>query len=1036
METHYNAFISYRHAAVDTRIAREVQHQLENYHIPKALQEKTGIKKIDRVFRDQEELPITMDINEDIGSAIRNADFLILICSPRTQQSQWVMREIDLFLQTHTKRQILTVLAEGEPEEIVPDLLRYEERIDPLTGEMVSFPVEPLSCDYRLPLRKARQIELPRLLAALLGVSYDEIRQRRHQYEMRRRTIILSIVSTVLLVFLAYFAYSNAQIRAINDKLEESYIEVKANLEQSQRNQSYYLATESMNALSDGDRLLATNLALAALPSETEERPETAIAVYALSQAVNAYDPTPGTVAVGAYTTDGYPQDYFLNSDRTLLYIYDDTNTITYWGVETYDCRVTLHPGCEINEICLADDEHLIAVCSYDNPVICYDAVSGEELWRLDVNVLRACVLPDGQHVLLCGYNSSYQIVETASGKSVYSGNAEVPENVYACTLHYTQENRVSPDGRYLAAYISYDDEYHPVLLDLTDYSLTVLDRPYVLIEDLSFTADGNLLVLGYDASVDLYRTSISYNNSYSQTYTRSLTVDCYASPEELLWSSAFDCYGMQDLSRLDLCGDGETFLAVFSNSLVWMKQSDGSILQRFEVDAQIEYFSNEGDYEFLITKDGSNVIVYYQEGRVSGINLTAGDILQVRQGHGIYILQDDSRKIIRYRSSYDENFTAWDVDVSSGISSCCCGSDKTALVTTDNRLLLVNNETGAICQELSLEDYQGSCSSYVYDGFSSDESCLYFHFDLPAQDYPVFALSIEKGSVTRLSHVEANEVLCQVVSDAGDGFVTLGKTNTYGAGTWWIAAQAWEDDSPSSRIELTFDPQTDTLSAGPKAYALLDTEGSLHLIDRENGTDTDTGLLCNPDTLQLAWSEDGSTLAVAATEELLLLDANGAVLSHLDHNPQDLVSLAFSPYDRLFVLMGKGKLYTYSAAGQSLGQITAPYATLSNYYSAVHWYFPSEDRAWFFFDKTVAIIYDLEDLEPRSLLYSAIALLPDSEQVLSLNTFGNSYELGTYGIYSTGDLITMGQELVASAPLTDEVKAQYGIAIGENTDD
>ena len=178
MPTHFNAFISYRHCEPDATVAGHIQKQLERYHIPKAIQKATGIKKIDRIFRDKEELPLSSNLGDDIESALHNSDFLIVICSPRLMESVWCQREIALFLQDHPIERVLTVLVEGEPQDVVPEILRTDR--------------EPLSCDYRMSLRKAKEIELPRLAAAILGCRYDDLRQRQRQYKARRRTAFLS----------------------------------------------------------------------------------------------------------------------------------------------------------------------------------------------------------------------------------------------------------------------------------------------------------------------------------------------------------------------------------------------------------------------------------------------------------------------------------------------------------------------------------------------------------------------------------------------------------------------------------------------------------------------------------------------------------------------------------------------------------------------------------------------------------------------------------------------------------------------------
>ena len=73
-------------------MAGHIQKQLERYRIPKAIQKATGIKKIDRIFRDKEELPLSSNLGDDIESALHNSDFLIVICSPRLMESVWCQR--------------------------------------------------------------------------------------------------------------------------------------------------------------------------------------------------------------------------------------------------------------------------------------------------------------------------------------------------------------------------------------------------------------------------------------------------------------------------------------------------------------------------------------------------------------------------------------------------------------------------------------------------------------------------------------------------------------------------------------------------------------------------------------------------------------------------------------------------------------------------------------------------------------------------------------------------------------------------------
>ena len=119
----YNAFISYRHAPLDSKIAEHIQKQLEHFHVPHNLKSHIEHDKITRIFRDKDELPITSDLTETITNALEKSENLIVICSTNTKESMWVRREIHTFLKTHTKDKIFTVLCDGEPQDVIPEEL-------------------------------------------------------------------------------------------------------------------------------------------------------------------------------------------------------------------------------------------------------------------------------------------------------------------------------------------------------------------------------------------------------------------------------------------------------------------------------------------------------------------------------------------------------------------------------------------------------------------------------------------------------------------------------------------------------------------------------------------------------------------------------------------------------------------------------------------------------------------------------------------------------------------------------------------------
>ena len=78
MERKYKAFISYRHLPIDIDTAVRLHRIIERFVIPKRLR-KNGEKRLGLVFRDQDELPISNSLDDNIRMALDNSEFLIVI---------------------------------------------------------------------------------------------------------------------------------------------------------------------------------------------------------------------------------------------------------------------------------------------------------------------------------------------------------------------------------------------------------------------------------------------------------------------------------------------------------------------------------------------------------------------------------------------------------------------------------------------------------------------------------------------------------------------------------------------------------------------------------------------------------------------------------------------------------------------------------------------------------------------------------------------------------------------------------------------
>ena len=390
----YDAFISYKHAPLDNRVADAIQKGLERYVLPKKVKEATGKQKIERIFRDKAELPITSNLDDNISYALENADFLIVICSKSTKLSTWVPREIEYFLQFHPISHVLTVLAEGEPGEVIPEiLLKRKVLLTDAQGEpildgqgrqqYVEKMMEPLSCDYRLPPAKAKKEELPRLAAAIAGCSYDELIMRARQYRMQRLAILGSAAAVLMTIAAAYLLWSRAEI-------QKNYNISQENLRQAQINQSVYLshASETMFEI-EHDGIGAAQLALAALGTQGEERPLVPQAIRALSQSIHAYTPeglSTGRFPDGKYGAGSILLDFAVEKESGMIFLLDESGTASVFDISGQNCVYSRKfDDAYIERMFLLPAGNGKMVVCDGFSVFLLDWKQGKEMWRKDL---------------------------------------------------------------------------------------------------------------------------------------------------------------------------------------------------------------------------------------------------------------------------------------------------------------------------------------------------------------------------------------------------------------------------------------------------------------------------------------------------------------------------------------------------------------------------------------------------------------------------------------------------------------------------
>lgn len=188
----YSAFISYNHR--DRKTASWLHGALETYRVPKALwgrETPVGVlgKRLPPVFQDREELAASTDLAASVLTALEQSASLIVICTPNGRRSRWVNEEIRTFTAMGRGHRIQCLIAGGEPNASnVPGMDPELEALPPALFE--GDRTEPLGADIREGQDGKLKGKL-KLLAGLLDVRYDELRQR----EMLRRQRTMAFVA-------------------------------------------------------------------------------------------------------------------------------------------------------------------------------------------------------------------------------------------------------------------------------------------------------------------------------------------------------------------------------------------------------------------------------------------------------------------------------------------------------------------------------------------------------------------------------------------------------------------------------------------------------------------------------------------------------------------------------------------------------------------------------------------------------------------------------------------------------------------------
>jgi len=714
----YDAFISYRHAELDKFVAETLHRKLESYKISKKVLSngRTSRSKIERVFRDKDELPITNNLEDPIIKALSESEYLIVICTPRLKESIWCKKEIETFIQMHGRDKIFAVLAEGEPHESFPEEILYREEkvLHPDGTESTRLvPAEPLAADVRgktkKEILKAMDVELLRLLAPMLGVDFDDLRQRHRERKFRR--IITATVAAAVLCLGIGVASSIAayHINKQKEQIEAQSVEIQAQAaeieaqsetlasqnEQLLNNQAENLAEESLRYLEAGDREKAIELSLSALTEyEGIPMPYTPEAQYALTESIHLYDAFARIKPRYQIIMPAQIEEYMLSPDKELVLCRDVIGNVGIWDLDTSHLIMSL--SHEKDNLSLTphsvafDSDHCITYITEDNELVKYSFWAEEEMCRIQLQS-GGTVIPqkEGIYTVVCDY-SNICMLKVAGDEAEELGNLQPSEGYTFTGDAYITE----VDDWSKLCYVERKQEDIDDILsenkDMTDYCRIHIYDLFSGKEEavISVNFDG-INTMTFDENYMYYAASNYEINSEDRLVKYDMLNN------EVVWDVPIDTY----VTDICLSGrNGDALLAVGSLEAFLIDENTGE--QRSRIDFANTAISasaiNEDFFEILTQKseygqyrvDSDMYVVYDDYFEVNYDTIVGCDI--IKSGYIVQGLNDN--KLTYYELSNGEDIDLYEREFNSeGIGSVADYDDDTAQTLNPGKANLVD---------------------------------------------------------------------------------------------------------------------------------------------------------------------------------------------------------------------------------------------------------------------------------------------------------------------------------------------------------
>lgn len=509
----YFAFISYQRR--DEEWAKWLQHKLEHYKLPSNLNGRTDLpKEIRPVFKDTSEL-MPGNLPEQIHHALDLSKYLIVVCSPRSAQSEWVNKEIETFISMGKTTNVIPFIIDGKAfagnseEECFPLALRQLPKEQEILGANIN--------------EMGRDAAAVKVVARMFDVRFDELWQRHEREQRRRRNIITATVAVFIMAVagVAFWMYLQRQET------------LKANWEMME-NQARMVAEKSKEEIKKGNTYDAI-LALLEMIPQDGSRPFVPELEAALRIAYDSMQKENWIMRNIKHDYDRghkYDNSYFSEDGKYIIGVFGKF-------INIYETK-SLHLISEI-----VHSDMVSGSMAYISP-------TNDTIFVLDDMFMMCYHIPDGQLVAQKPYTKDIlkQSMAACSRRIAYSEDewtnkwkksVSLPQNVTIIDYNPIKEialirQDIETGDNYDNHYLFYDCSRKKIIKKLDDFNWVPFDLEGS-IASTSFSSDGNKLAisieeLGGDTGL------IIDMNDYSSKHFNCGNPDCWHYSNTLIFAN------------------------------------------------------------------------------------------------------------------------------------------------------------------------------------------------------------------------------------------------------------------------------------------------------------------------------------------------------------------------------------------------------------------------------------------------------------------------------------------------------------------